>query len=175
MRETGLSAGPGRREQILEESRRILEEQGLDALTMRSLAAAMDIKAPSLYKHVKDRQEIEMLLTGVAFRELGAALAESSPGLDAMAVAYRGWALANPALYRIATSRALDRKSLPEGLEAGAEAPLLEALGNSRDRARACWAMAHGLVDLELNDRFPPGADIDAAWAAGVAAFAARR
>ena len=174
MRVAGLNAGPGRREQILEESRRILEEQGLEALTMRNLAAAMDIKAPSLYKHIKDREEIELLLTEVAFRELGAALAESSPDLGAMAGAYRGWALSNPALYRIATSRALDRENLSAGLEAGAEAPLLEALGNSRDLARSCWAMAHGLVDLELNDRFPPGADIDAAWARGVAAFSAQ-
>lgn len=169
-----MNAGSVRRDQILSESRRILEERGLDALTMRSLAAAMDIKAPSLYKHVSSREEIELLLTEVAFSELGAALAGSSPDLEGMAAAYRGWATSNPGLYRIATSRALDRENLPAGLEAGAEAPLLEALGGNRDLARACWAMAHGLVDLELNDRFPPGADIDAAWARGVAAFSAQ-
>ena len=38
-------------------------------------------------------------------------------------------------------------------------------------RARALWGLAHGLVDLELAGRFPPGADIDAAWAAAVASF----
>jgi hypothetical protein len=29
------------------------------------------------------------------------------------------------------------------------------------------------MVMLELDQRFPPGADLDAAWRAGVAAFAA--
>ena len=31
---------------------------------------------------------------------------------------------------------------------------------------------AHGMVILELDDRFPPGADLDAAWARGLSAFA---
>jgi hypothetical protein len=46
--------------------------------------------------------------------------------------------------------------------------------GGDEHRSRALWAAAHGLVDLELNDRFPPGADLDAAWAALVDAFGAR-
>jgi hypothetical protein len=37
--------------------------------------------------------------------------------------------------------------------------------------ARALWAFAHGTVMLELDQRFPPGADLDAAWEAGIAAF----
>jgi hypothetical protein len=31
--------------------------------------------------------------------------------------------------------------------------------------------MAHGLVDLELSDRFPPGADLDATWQVALAGF----
>jgi hypothetical protein len=31
------------------------------------------------------------------------------------------------------------------------------------------------MVDLELNERFPPGADLDRAWTRGVAAFARLR
>ena len=37
--------------------------------------------------------------------------------------------------------------------------------------ARAAWALAHGLVMLEINGRFPPDADIDAAWEAGMTAM----
>ena len=33
------------------------------------------------------------------------------------------------------------------------------------------WAFAHGMTILELNGRFPPGADLDAAWATGMRAF----
>lgn len=162
-----------RREQIVAEARGILERDGIDALTMRSLAGAMGIRAPSLYKHVRDREEIELLLTEVAFREFGEALAAAGPELEGLARAYRAWAIDNPGLYRIATDGPLNRDRLPAGAESGAEAPLLRALGNDRDLARACWSMAHGLVDLELNDRFPPGADLDAAWAAGVSALKA--
>ncbi|MEV0651222.1 WHG domain-containing protein [Phytomonospora sp. NPDC050363] len=37
--------------------------------------------------------------------------------------------------------------------------------------ARAVWAFAHGMVVLELEDRFPPDADLDAAWRVGCEAF----
>lgn len=162
-----------RREQIVAESRNIIERDGLDALTMRRLADAMEIKAPSLYKHVRNREEIELLLTEVAFQEMGQALTAAGPELSGLGRAYRGWATANPGLYRIATGGPLDRERLPDTAESGAEEPLLRAVGNDRDLARAAWSMAHGLVDLELNDRFPPDADIDAAWSAGFDALEA--
>ena len=54
---------------------------------------------------------------------------------------------------------------------AAAADPLLSAFGDEHV-ARAVWASAHGLVTLELAGRFPPEADLDAAWAAMVAAYA---
>jgi hypothetical protein len=65
----------------------------------------------------------------------------------------------------------LPRQLLPPGLEDRAAAPVLGVTG-SRARARALWAFAHGMVMLELDHRFPPDADLDAAWRAGIAAFA---
>ena len=47
----------------------------------------------------------------------------------------------------------------------------MQAVGDP-DRARAV-GFAHGMVILELDGRFPPGADLEAAWAAGLAAFGA--
>ena len=55
-----------RREEITIAARALLEEQGEDALTMRNLADRLGIKAPSLYKHVSSRQEIETLLAAEA-------------------------------------------------------------------------------------------------------------
>ncbi len=66
--------------------------------------------------------------------------------------------------------RPLRRDLLPPGVEARAAAPLLAAVG-SIDRARAAWAFAHGMTILELNGRFPPDADLDAAWRAGIRAL----
>ena len=45
------------------------------------------------------------------------------------------------------------------------------AAGGDHDRARAAWAFAHGMTILELDGRFPPDADLDGAWSAGIAAF----
>ena len=48
---------------------------------------------------------------------------------------------------------------------------MITACGGDPDRARAAWAFAHGMVTLELADRFPPDADLDAAWATGISAL----
>lgn len=156
-----------RREEITAAARDLLEQEGDDALTMRNLADRLGIKAPSLYKHVKNRQEIETLLAVEALTEMGETLAAESD-LEGMGRAYRNWALANPALYRVATTRPLDRENLPDGVEEAAARPLVEAVGGDPDLARAIWAQAHGLTLLELDGRFPDDADIDAAWRAGL-------
>ena len=160
-----------RRDEIVTEARRLLETEGEEALTMRNLAARLGIQAPSLYKHVRNRREIETLLAAEALKEIGQALGEES-GLVAMGRAYRAWALANPALYRVATTRPLDRENLPEGVEAAAASPLVETLGGDPDLSRAAWSLAHGLTILELDGRFPADADVEAAWKAGLSALA---
>ncbi len=169
-----------RRDEIVDVAERILEREGLEALTMRRLGDELGIRAPSLYKHVSGRDEIVVALQARALADMGAALAgvpghagDTRARIAGMARAYRGWALAHPALYELATRRPLPRADLPEGLEADAGAPVLDVAGD-RATARALWAVAHGLVDLELAGRFPHDADLDAAWSAAVDAFAAR-
>lgn len=140
---------------------------------MRNLAERLGIRAPSLYKHVRGRQEIETLLAAEALKEIGDVLA-NEPDLGRIGEGYRRWALANPGLYRVATTRPLDRENLPDGVEDAAAAPLLAAVDGDRDRARALWALAHGLTLLELDGRFPADADIEAAWRAGLSGADAR-
>lgn len=161
-----------RREQIVAAATRVVEEEGQDALTMRRLAESLGIRAPSLYKHFPDRAAILTEVRGLALADIGRALAAAGGDLQALAGAYRGWALAHPHLYDAATRGPLDRERLPAGLEAEAEHPLRELLPQE-DLARAVWASAHGLAVLELSGRFPAGADIDAAWKEMVAAYSA--
>lgn len=163
-----------RRDQIVDVAERILETEGLDAITMRRLATELGIQAPSLYKHVRDKAEIEAALQERALNQLADALRASGPGIGALGTAYRGWALAHPGLYAVSAQLPLHRDRLTPGVETAAAAPLMDAVGGDLDRARALWGLAHGLVSLELADRFPPGADLDAAWAAGVDAFGHR-
>ena len=53
---------PLNRDIILETALKILDEQGLAGLSMRKLATTLNVKAMSLYNHVKDKQD---LLNGV--------------------------------------------------------------------------------------------------------------
>ncbi len=155
-------------------ARELLEADGPDAVSMRAIAARMGIRAPSLYKHVPDKAALEAHLIAAALTELGHALRDAGPELADLAAAYRSWAIGHPHLYTLATAQPIPRDRLPAGVEDQAAAPLLAAFEGDEDRARAAWAAAHGLVSLELADRFPPDADLDAAWAAFVAAFSPR-
>ena len=168
-------AEPGsRRDQILGAAIDLLEEHGPEGLTMRAVAGRVGIKAPSLYKHFPDKDELETALIGRGFQQtarvFSAAVEDSNDPLGSLAEAYRRWATEHPHLYRLMTHKPLRRELLPEGLEASAALPLVQAVGGDPDLARAVWAMAHGLTSLELAGRFPPGADVGAAWRAGIAA-----
>ena len=177
MKPDSTTPAGSRRDQIVSVARDLLEERGPDGVTMRAIAEQLGIRAPSLYKHISDKGELEAALAARALREqavLFETVAPSAPDpLVAIAAGYRAWARANPHLYRLLNDRPLRRDLLPEGLEARATQPLLDALGGDRSQARAAWAFAHGMVALELADRFPADADIPAAWAAGLRGFTA--
>ena len=139
---------------------------------MRAIAAELGIRAPSLYKHVANKRELEIAVVTAALQEQAEAFEEvvatSADPVPGIAAAYRSWALEHPHLYALMNDQPLPRDDLPEGLEERAVLPLLEALGGDRDRARAAWAFAHGMVTLELADRFPQHADLEAAWDLGL-------
>lgn len=168
-----------RRDQIVGAALELLETHGPEGLTMRAVAAVVGIKAPSLYKHFPDKEELETALIAEAFRQVATVFSEaiegSSEPLADLARAYRQWAKEHPHLYRLMTHKPLRRELLPEGLEASAARPLVQAVGGDPDLARAAWALAHGLTSLELAGRFPPDADVDAAWRTGVVALQGSR
>ncbi len=51
-----------RKLEIVTISARLFKEKGYSAVTMRDIAQAMDIKAASLYNHIKSKQEILVLM-----------------------------------------------------------------------------------------------------------------
>ena len=171
-----------RRRQLVEVAMRILESEGPDGLTMRALASAMGMRAPSLYKHVADKDELTAMLIAEAFRGWGQTMHDAMAALPAraarvrrlrvLAKTYRDWAIAHPHLYRMATGGELRRELLPDGLEAWAAEPVVTVAGGEH-RARATWAFAHGMTILELDGRFPPDADLDAAWEEGIKSLGA--
>jgi len=157
-------------------ARRILEVEGADALTMRRLADEMGIQAPSLYKHFSSKADLELLLIEDALFDVGDAThrALHDPGHNStvlnLLVTYRAFSLSHPNLYRLATAGPLVRHRLPRGLEEWAGNPWFVVTGDA-SLAQALWSLAHGMVILELDDRYPPGSDLDGTWRAGAAAF----
>jgi AcrR family transcriptional regulator len=164
--------------EIVAAARELLEEEGPEALSMRRVADRLGIRAPSIYKHLPDKRALENALISAAFEEQAEVfergLDEPDP-LGAIVAAFRRFVREHPHLYRLMTDRPLDRDRLATGVEARAAAPIIRATGDDPDAARALWAFAHGMTILELNGRFPPDADLDAAWARGLDAFRPRR
>jgi AcrR family transcriptional regulator len=168
-----------RGQEILAVARDLLEEGGVEALSMRKLAERVGIRAPSIYKHFPSKQALEAAMISQAFEEQAEeferALRTTTEPITAMAASYRSFARRHPHLYRLMYDRPLDRAQLTPGSEDRAVVPVVRALGDDRNLARATWAFAHGMTILELNGRFPEDADLDAAWQRGLAALVASR
>lgn len=164
-----------RAQEILTAARELLEQEGPEGLSMRRIADRLGIRAPSIYKHLRDKRALEAALISSGFEEVAvlfeAAVAGAPEPLVALGAAYRDFARRHPHLYRLMTDRPLPREQLTPGVEERAARPVVEAVGGDPDTARAAWAFAHGMVILELNGRFPSDADLDAAWRRGLEGF----
>jgi AcrR family transcriptional regulator len=166
---------PPRAREIVMVARQLLEDEGLDSFSMRRLADRLGVRAPVIYKHFASKAALVAALISVGFEEQAAlfeaALASSDHPLTAMAGIYRAYGRDNPNLYRLMYDRDLERPLLLPGSEERAVIPAIRAAGGDRDLARAAWAFAHGMTILELNNRFPADADLDAAWRRGMASL----
>ena len=109
-----------RQTEIADIATQILAEEGRDALTMRRVASRLGVRAPSLYKHVSGKDEIEILVASRGWSVLASALRAS---VDPVA-AQRRFALAHRALYLLMADRLpdplppvpIDRLALGHGL-----------------------------------------------------------
>ncbi len=166
---------PARVAEAVAVAHRLLEDEGPGALTMRRLAAAMGIRAPSLYKHFAAKADLEAALVTDALLDAGARChralrSRGTAPLASLLATYRRVGLERPNHYRLATTGPLPRHLLAPGLEEWAGNPWFVVTGDPA-RAQALWSFAHGMVQLELDGRYPEGSDLDATWRAGAAAF----
>jgi AcrR family transcriptional regulator len=163
---------------IVAAGRRLLEERGMDALTMRDIADAVGVRAPSLYKRVRGRSDLfRLILEDVADEltaTLDAAAGSGDPVADvrAMATAYRRFAHSNPVTYTLmnapnvlsgATERSV--RSSAALLRAVAE---LAGPQHALPAARTIVAWANGFITMELAGAFRLGGDVEQAWDFGL-------
>jgi AcrR family transcriptional regulator len=157
------------RQSICDAAMEIVATNGVDSLSMRTLASTLGIKAPSLYDHVKNRDEVIAMVQALGLENFGQAFAKAGATLRHKILFYRKWALANPKLYPVVFQLHLYRELLPVGLEEKVLGLVVTAAGGSHVQARVIWAQLHGLVDLELQGRLPKDADMKATWEQAIA------
>ena len=156
--------------EIVAAARDLLEQGGPSAVTMQAVAARVGVRAPSLYKRVRDRDALMALVARATAVELADRFAATDQSVAALVRAYRGFAHDRPEGFRLifAADSAADEM-------ARAAEPVLRAAQNavgSRDalnEARLLTAWATGFISMELAGAFRMGDDIDAAFDYGLA------
>jgi AcrR family transcriptional regulator len=159
-------------ETIASAARALLEEGGVEGLSMREIARRLGVRAPSLYFHVQSRDDLIRLLTTAGLRELaemlaGAGARTAPPGarLHAMADAYASFAFASPQLFSLIFGPCAEERRGQDDAAAAASEPLLSAVaglvpeGDVLDIAQAFWSLVHGYTTLALSDQFRMGGD----------------
>ncbi|OZM83102.1 TetR/AcrR family transcriptional regulator C-terminal domain-containing protein [Pseudonocardia sp. MH-G8] len=68
------------RERIVTAALELLDDQGMDALTVRALASRLGVRAPALYWHVRNKQELLDEMATEVMRRVAGAFAAVPPG-----------------------------------------------------------------------------------------------
>jgi AcrR family transcriptional regulator len=160
--------------------RRLLESGGEEALSMQAIAAAVGIRAPSLYKRFANRSDLLSAAARDALRELAESLhdptasGETYESLERMAHVYRRFAKKNPRTYGLIFSEALaPREDLLGARQAAAE-PLLALLArqvgpaSALPAARLMVSYLHGFLSMELGRAFRFGGNVNEAFQYGL-------
>ncbi len=157
--------------EIVQAASDLLERDGVAALTMQAVAVRVGVRAPSLYKHVTDRDALLHLVAEATLASLAERMRSTNGDLIALAGAFRAFALANPAGYQLVFSPT--SQLTVEELD-HAVAPLLAACAkhagaaSALSAARTLTAWATGFIGMELAGQFSLGGDVTAAWDYGV-------
>lgn len=166
-------------EEIVAAARVLLEQSGPGAITMQAVAAAVGVRAPSIYKRLRDRDELLRLVTEAVVRDLGAALhgaaatGEPRTDLRALVRAAREFAHGHPQGYALVYA-SVPEPARPDGeVLAAATAPLLAVTAalvgeeQALPAARTVVAWLHGFLSMELAGAFRLGGDVAEAFEFG--------
>lgn len=166
---------------IVAAARDLLEADGLEAVTMATVAARVGVKPPSLYKHVRDRAALLAALATDTTEELGRLLTQvDDPAepperrLRTLAGAFRDFARRSPRAAGMLFTDLGPGAHAPVETAGLAVRPVLEvaaALVGRTDAlpaARVLTAFAYGFTSMESAGAFRLGGDVDEAFRLGV-------
>ena len=154
----------------------LIDTEGLDALSLSTIAHRVGVAVPSLYKHVASLADLRTLVALACltdYEELVDAALDGRSGPEAvrsLARAIRGFALEHPGRY-LAVQLA---PALGEPAQSRSDAslvPIMTALApfaipapHLIDVMRVLRSGIHGFVDLELHGGFALDASLDASF-----------
>jgi AcrR family transcriptional regulator len=165
------------REAVVEAAAELVDEEGLEALSLSALASRLRIRTPSLYNHVAGLRGLRRELALLGLRELGRRIGRAAIGKTkdeatfAIARAYREFVRERPGLYTatVRSSRltypedpafqAVERETMETVLA------VLASYGLSGDEAlhaaRGFRSTVHGFATLEAVGGFGIPLDLD--------------
>lgn len=152
------------RDEVVRVALQLLDEVGLDGLTMRSLAERLGVKAASLYWHLRSKEELEELM----IEAINAELPDVDPNvqwrdqLAALATGWRSVLLRHRDAARLAMGRFVTRPVTLRRVEM-VLATLRAAGFNDSDTANAAYLFSNfvpGFVAEETTERRPAGESV---------------
>lgn len=167
-------------EQIVKAGRDIVEADGIEGLTMQSIATRVGVRAPSLYKRIRNRNDLLRLVGNDAAAELTRKLEAAVGGEDArqdlaaIARAFRRFARANPGAYSLIFAPLPDDARADAEWSIKASAPVINATerlagtDEGLEAARTVVAWANGFIAMELAGAFRLGGDVERAFDYGI-------
>jgi AcrR family transcriptional regulator len=161
---------------LVDAARRILENEGPNALSLRAVAREAGVSPAAPYHHFKDKGELLDAVALEGWTELGETLAQAKARLKdgdiliaEMGVAYVCFARDNPALYRVMYDCSRDKDALPEDMRDNNESAYCLVRESFREIAGpeisdmdielatiAAWCAAHGLAEMSGFAQFVP-------------------
>ena len=166
---------PPARERILKAASRLHRKHGLEAVSLRAVAADVGVTPMAIYRHFRDKDALVAALVEAGFARweeyLAKAVTASTPLeiIERSLLAYAEFALDEPNVFRLMFLTV--RPSIPAAPAslASSPSPSAQALIVAMHRAieagvvvrddpaeliLLCWATIHGLIALHFSGRF---------------------
>ncbi len=152
----------------------LTEEIGCENLTLHKLANRLNIKPASLYTHISGIEQLYVLLSDLALKQLGTAMMDAVKGkkrdeaIRAISVAYRDYAKQNPEMYRMIMKVPHSHSEQLVNAGKNVKAALLELLSQyTADQSKIIFfsryyhSILHGFISLEQAGFFDDAISVD--------------
>lgn len=162
---------------VVEEAESLADAVGLSNVSLVVIAARLDVRVPSLYKHVNGLDALHSLIEVRAKSQLGEAMARSAVGVasadavDALALAYRAWARKFPGRYEATLAAPKPDDAASVAASERTVQVVFDALSgyglegdDAVDATRALRAALHGFVALEAAGGFALPHDVERSY-----------